>query len=1228
MIVTSVTFQKISSNHFLSPNSPLIFTASKAAEVILNEYKQAGAEFREITEGAQKRFEQRNWQEGILKAKQRVRLYEKTLKRLKGLLLKGGGDRLNSEAFWKEIKSVILERYSSEYDLDLALTFFYAIRKMVFEEKNTDFDFVDEAYLVPRKKAPESVYFEYFKKKDLSTLDLLKEAFKKYSFKISYRDLDLDLEKVSQRVEVYLSEKTGSSYYEKIEFLKPLFYRNKGAYIVARVQSGGIENIPLIFHLENIEGEVAITALVMESHEARNIFGYSVSSFYMHYPWHREVVDFLSSLMGGSIERTTMYQAIGYFQHAKSVLYKEMTEFISKTPHKFKISVGEEGTVMLVFDVKGYRYVFKVIKDPDVIEKKKKGVFIDKVIEQYRRVVLLDRAGRLLTSMEFENLKFKTEHFSEEVLTALREMTSESIEEGENREFIRLKRVFVQRKTIPLDVFVKTGHPVAVRKALIDFGYLLKDLGAANIFVNDILLKNFGVTSSGKVVVYDFDDLKDLLDVKFELTPEEKYGTDFNEDEVNAGIDKWGFDPYIFMGMEDSGGDPTGMFAIDETAVYPGQDFFFNIYYQHRKAWDLLHGDLRQVKFWNSLKGKINKGFVLRFYPFPKDRLLNAQETMVSDRLTTLEFEPPRSMEQEKLEQYVSLFLAAYEAYIAEFSEIIFRAKKSFEKKDWQGIKEATLRRIHLLKNETEKLEKNIKLKTLLSFYQWKEIRKVYLERVSERYDHDHAMAFIDYVLQRIEGFQNNFETKYPELSDDKRFFQSDSIVAVYSDKEITVALLEKVLSQVEAEIPGAANLEDLEEVVLRVNSFLKKLFVTTEIDRVEVLQSLFIRNKSAYIVSRIVRKGIKVPMVFPIVVKGGEFKIDAVLMDRNEVRNLFGFTRSGFLINAFKYREVIQFLHSILPAKETAALFSAIGLEALAEAHMLQELKEHINQKRVKFKKTVGTQGSVMSVFTLPDFGYVFKVIRTQKNRLSHQLQASTEDIIRKYEAVKRMDRVGRILNTMKFENIRFKKSDFLPEVLEELLKTSSKEVWLEGDEVVIRQMYVQRKVIPIDHFMKHETSLTKIKEVALDFGRCVKELAAANIFIVDSEDKNFGVMETGRVVCYDFDSMTEVTDGEFRSLSDPHPFANRYWESEDGDYGYSDMDDPSFYPQDLEGAMGVPVAFQKTMRRHHGELYTPEFWNDLKEALKRGDEPELYPYLPKRRLNWRETAVVDRAL
>jgi isocitrate dehydrogenase kinase/phosphatase len=82
-----------------------------------------------------------------------------------------------------------------------------------------------------------------------------------------------------------------------------------------------------------------------------------------------------------------------------------------------------------------------------------------------------------------------------------------------------VEHCYIERRLRPLNLFMREADPAAAEAAIVDYGQALRDLAASNVFPGDLLPKNFGVTSHGRVIFYDYDELCLLSDCVFRDLP-------------------------------------------------------------------------------------------------------------------------------------------------------------------------------------------------------------------------------------------------------------------------------------------------------------------------------------------------------------------------------------------------------------------------------------------------------------------------------------------------------------------------------------------------------------------------------------------------------------------------------------------------------------------------------------------------------------------------------------
>jgi isocitrate dehydrogenase kinase/phosphatase len=303
----------------------------------------------------------------------------------------------------------------------------------------------------------------------------------------------------------------------------------------------------------------------------------------------------------------------------------------------------------------------------------------------------------------------------------------------------------------------------------------------------------------------------------------------------------------------------------------------------------------------------------------------------------------------------------------------------------------------------------------------------------------------------------------------------------------------------------------------------------------------------------------------------------------------------------------VIGFLRSILPRKRVSELYGSLGYRKHGKTELYRDLMAHIAAGDDRFGPAPGQSGLVMSVFTLPSYEFVFKVI---KDAFPPQKNTTRERVKEKYRTVQIQDRVGRLVGFQEFEYLTFPRSRFAPELLDELLAAAALTISAAGEEVLVRHCYVERKVVPLDLYVQ-QMEPARAETAALDWGRCLKDLAAAGIFPGDVLLKNFGVTRHGRVLSYDYDELCALTELTFRAV----PPARNEEEEMSAEPWFSVGEDDIF-PAEMLTFLGLSGPLRDAFLREHADLFGVELWQGLQERLRQGEVVSFYPYNPARRL------------
>ncbi|MGH7658282.1 MAG: isocitrate dehydrogenase kinase/phosphatase AceK regulatory subunit, partial [Gemmatimonadales bacterium] len=298
----------------------------------------------------------------------------------------------------------------------------------------------------------------------------------------------------------------------------------------------------------------------------------------------------------------------------------------------------------------------------------------------------------------------------------------------------------------------------------------------------------------------------------------------------------------------------------------------------------------------------------------------------------------------------------------------------------------------------------------------------------------------------------------------------------------------------------------------------------------------------------------------------------------------------------------------TIMPQKPVDELYTALGYHKHGKTLLYRNIVRHLDLTAARFATAEGAKGLVMSVFALPSLHTVFKVIR---DRFGAPKTSTRDEVREKYRLVFTHDRVGRLADAHEFEHLEFDRARFEPDVIDELRREAAGAVRVDGDRVVVRHLYTERQVTPLNIYLK-DAAPGAARAAILDYGQAIKDLAAANIFTGDMLLKNFGVTRHGRVIFYDYDELCFITDCNFRDLPEPRDAV----EEMAGEPWYS-VGEHDVFPMEFKAFLLLPGELGEAFREAHGDLLTLEFWRRMQAQARAGAVLDVYPYPPSRRFN-----------
>lgn len=553
-----------------------------------------------------------------------------------------------------------------------------------------------------------------------------------------------------------------------------------------------------------------------------------------------------------------------------------------------------------------------------------------------------------------------------------------------------------------------------------------------------------------------------------------------------------------------------------------------------------------------------------------------------------------------------------YRAWRRRFDSVTRRAGERFEARDWRGLRADALERVDAY--ETEIAGAVLAIAELLGGRLedrglWATAKGEYRKLIATRPDLEIAETFFNSVTRRV------FHTR--GIDPAIEFVTSEPLsavpvgpgmVRVVDFPPSTRWLVEELLRIGRFQAHWQDRHGDVAIAAEALGRQLTDHGMPNPPERVEIVDRVLYRGQSAYLVAR-ARAGQRImPIAMVVHHRPRGLVLGAMLCDREDVSILFSYTRSAFLVDAGDPATLVRFLHTLLPHRRVAELYTAIGHRKHGKTELYRDLMTHVAGTGERFVHAPGQPGLVMIVFTLPGYDLVFKVIR---DRFPPQKDTTPDQVREKYRLVSRHDRAGRLIDAQEFEHLRFPADRFDPRLLGELTAEASRVVELVGGDVVLRRVYLERRVTPLDLYLRHADPVSA-EAAIVDYGATIKNLAASNIFPGDMLLKNFGVTRTGRVVFYDYDELRLLTEVNFRAMpvaEDPlDEMADAPW------FGVAVND---VFPEEFRVFLGVGGRLREAFERYHRDLYSVGFWRGIQERIRRGEVIEIIPYRRSRALH-----------
>ncbi len=564
------------------------------------------------------------------------------------------------------------------------------------------------------------------------------------------------------------------------------------------------------------------------------------------------------------------------------------------------------------------------------------------------------------------------------------------------------------------------------------------------------------------------------------------------------------------------------------------------------------------------------------------------------------------------------LLAMAFEDYNASFSDITRRARRRFERHDRLGMQADSVTRLALYDSAVEeaigRLEQRL-AERLFSRTLWRDIRARYGELIERQLDAELYKTFFNTISRRLfktRGVDPAIEFIALDIEPTDRITHPVSRLTYAVNRNLA-----SVFARVLDDQSFSNAYVDLDRDTKRLAARLNHVFAQFEeqVISIEMLETVFYREGRAYLVGRALGESVYRPCVVALICTDEGIVVDALLTERRQVSILFGYTFSYFMADLATVGDAVVFLRTLLPDKPVDELYTVLGRAKQGKTERYRSFFRHLaRHPQEQLVEAEGKRGLVMLVFTLPSWQLVFKLIR---DRFAPSKKFGRGQVLARYRLVFRHDRVGRLIDAQEFRDLSFPLDQFDSTLLDELRNECDRSLSIEGDHVVVRHCFVERRLRPLDLYLGEAESYAAAAAV-LDYGQALKDLATSNIFAGDLLPKNFGVTRSGRVIFYDYDELRLMTECRFRRLpeaeDDALEFSSEPW---------FNVEENDVFPEQFPRFMGLNNAHLARLREVHGELFDPSWWQAIQSRLIKGEALDVPPYAQTARLSDRSDTI-----
>ena len=246
------------------------------AEHVLQGFEAYRKRFREITRGAEARFEAAAWADGQAASMARIESYAKAVGRVVSDLRLAGQPSL---AIWRAARDAYPTLCEGRGDRELAETFFNSIYCRLWDhEAMLDENLFIRSLAPPGASEPADCPTRTYEATDSdSWAGICDQLLTDYAFAAPWEDSTRDAAYLKQAIDGAFGGEAPTGPGCSLTLLAPVFFRNKGAYLVGELQGRRARHPVAIAIMNNEAGALIVDAMLTAENDLSMVFSFTRS---------------------------------------------------------------------------------------------------------------------------------------------------------------------------------------------------------------------------------------------------------------------------------------------------------------------------------------------------------------------------------------------------------------------------------------------------------------------------------------------------------------------------------------------------------------------------------------------------------------------------------------------------------------------------------------------------------------------------------------------------------------------------------------------------------------------------------------------------------------------------------------------------------------------------------------------------------------------------------------